>query len=70
MYVNHSAKGLYIQAYLHVFKKLKPIFHSNRIVPKSGTNDFDTKENATVCYDTVEMENRLKRMYIDSYLFS
>ena len=23
-------------------------------------NDFDTKENATVRYDTVEVENRLK----------
>ena len=27
---------------------------------QSGTNDFDTKENATVRYDTVEVENRLK----------
>ena len=52
-----------------------PVFHFNRIVPKrirsvficflSGsveliTNDVDTKENAMACYDTVEVENRLK----------
>ena len=51
---------------------MKPVFHFNRIVLKSivflcflstrasGTNDFDTKENTTARYDTIEVENRLK----------
>jgi hypothetical protein len=49
---------------------LKVVFHFNRIVLKSGVflgflsgsvaNDFDTKENATVRYDTVEVEYRQK----------
>ena len=34
-----------------------------RISLLSGTNDFDTKENATVRYDTVEVENWLNRCF-------
>jgi hypothetical protein len=30
---------------------------------ESGTNDFDTKENATARYDTVEVEIRLKSAF-------
>jgi hypothetical protein len=55
----------------HAGLKVKPVFHFNRIVAKrislfpehwSGTDDFGTKENATVRYDTVEVENRLKNI--------
>ena len=30
---------------------------------QSGTDDFDIKENATVRYDTVEVESRLKACF-------
>ena len=55
---------------------LKPVFHFTRIVVKRSvfflfhehwcrTNDIDTKENATVRYDTFEVENKRIRIRVD-----
>jgi hypothetical protein len=69
MYLQRQARGSTFLA------TVKPVFYFNRIVAKRSVflcfltfPDFDTKENATVRYDTVEVENRLNSYNQDQKL--